>query len=131
MKQFNDKFEEQLQAALCRQEPGSDFADRVLARAASLPQPERPAQQEGWRARWRRAFQFNWTPPQWAAVSGLAVLLIIAAVAFRQHQHQAQQRRAAEIAEGERAKEQVMLAMRIASNKLNVAQRKVQESSER
>jgi hypothetical protein len=34
-------------------------------------------------------------------------------------------------AEGQRAKEQVMLAMRIASAKLNVAQRKVKEAGQR
>jgi hypothetical protein len=37
--------------------------------------------------------------------------------------------RLAEIAEGERAKEQVMLAMRIVSAKLNVAQKKVNEAA--
>jgi hypothetical protein len=36
-----------------------------------------------------------------------------------------------EIAEGERAKEQVMMAMRIASAKLNIAQKKVNETTER
>ena len=45
------------------------------------------------------------------------------------YRYREQQRRQAEIVEGERAKEQVMLAMRIASHKLNIAQKKVQHTS--
>ena len=61
-------------------------------------------------------------PPRmkWAMAGAMAFVLIIAAFGvYRYRAHQA------EIAEGERAKEQVMLAMRITSAKLNVAQKKV------
>ena len=53
----------------------------------------------------------------------MAVLLIIAGFGVH-NRRENERRRLAEIAEGERAKEQVMLAMRIASAKLNVAQEK-------
>ena len=58
----------------------------------------------------------------------MAILLIIADFGFH-HRRESERKRLAEIAEGERAKEQVMLAMRIVSAKLNVAQKKVNEAA--
>jgi hypothetical protein len=124
-----NRFEEELKQALRREEPSPDFTDRVMARIARLPQTqeqEKEREHVGWLKRLVAFFE----PPamKWAMAGAMACLLVFAGIAI----HNARERRRAiEIAEGERAKEQVMLAMRIASAKLNVAQKKVRESSER
>ena len=93
-------FEDELRSALRRKEPSPDFADRVLARVPTgLPRrPLGPARR-----------------PWAAGVAALAasVLLASGAVGYRYYQ-------------GERAKSQVLLAVRIAAAKLNKAQKKVQ-----
>lgn len=121
------RFEDELRTALRREQPAPDFAARVLERIAQLPVPEKPREKIGWRQRIAEFFQ----PPQlkWALTWAMALLLV--GVMIGGYRYREQQRRQAEIAEGERAKEQVMLAMRIASAKLNVAQRKVNETTER
>jgi len=122
-----NRLEDELRSALGREQPSADFTDRVMARIAQLPaKQEKERNNNGWLKRLAAFFQ----PPQmkWAMAGAMACLLVFAAIGvsrYRQHQ------RAIEIAEGEKAKEQVMLAMRIASAKLNVAQKKVQEGSER
>jgi hypothetical protein len=124
-----DRLEEQLKVALRREEPSANFTDRVMARIAQSPiarKQEKELELLGWLKRLASFFR----PPQmkWAIGIAMACLLVIASIGlyqYRRHQH------AIEIAEGEKAKEQVMLALRIASSKLNVAQKKVQESSER
>jgi hypothetical protein len=73
---------------------------------------------------------------QRAAAGALACLLVVVGtLRYREHQRLAAERLAqeqtAEEAEGQRAKEQVIFALQLASAKLNVAQRKVRESSER
>jgi hypothetical protein len=67
---------------------------------------------------------------KWATAGAMAVLLVIAGFGVH-YRRENERRRLAEIAEGERAKEQVILAMRIASAKLNVAQKKVRETTGR
>jgi hypothetical protein len=89
-------FDDELKSALRRQDPAPDFAERVLARVAATP-ARRTSRQ------WMR----------WAAPMAAALLLAAGGLEYR---HQ----------EGERAKSQVMLAMRIAGGKLNKAQKKVQ-----
>lgn len=127
-----NRFEDELRAALRRQEPASDFTGRVLERITQLPAPqtqtrEKLREKTDWRQRIAKFFQ----PPQlkWAMVGAMALLLVAAAIGV--HRYREHQRAMAEMAEGQRAKEQVMLAMRIASQKLNVAQKKVQEAGER
>lgn len=138
-----NRFDDELKIALRREEPSPDFTNRVMARLAQ----EKEGLGEGERGRlgevksgWLNKLRAIFTPPQmkWAMAGAMAVLLIGLAVGvnrYRQHQIELQQQ--AEIAakareaEGQRAKEQVMFAMRIASAKLNLAQRKVQESIQR
>jgi hypothetical protein len=88
--------EDELRSALRRREPSPDFTARVLARVAAAPV--------------RRATR-PWV--RWAAPIAAALLLAAGSLEYRHYQ-------------GERAKSQVMLAMRIAGRKLNKAQRKVQ-----
>ncbi|MCG3159273.1 MAG: hypothetical protein JMDDDDMK_00259 [Acidobacteria bacterium] len=124
-----NRFDDELRLAFRRQEPSPGFADRVMARIAQSPseqKQEKPRERTGWLRKLSEFFQ----PPQmkWAMAGAMAVVLIIAG--FGVHRHRENERlRLAEIAEGERAKEQVMLAMRITSAKLNIAQKKVYESA--
>jgi uncharacterized protein HemX len=88
--------EDELRSALRRQEPSPDFTERVLARVAAAPV--------------RRASR-PWV--RWVAAIAAALLLAAGGFEYRQYQ-------------GERAKGQVLLAVRIAGGKLNKAHRKVQ-----
>jgi cobalamin biosynthesis protein CobD/CbiB len=108
-----NNLEEKLRNALRRESAPEGFAERVLARARSLPQPETRA--------WRR-FGARLSRPafRWA-LAAVAVCLMIAAGVVH-HQRQERLRR-----EGEMARAQVRQALRIASVKLNVARRKVLE----
>src|SRR5574337_1127704 len=105
--------EEELRRALRREEPPEGFTDRVLTRTATAP---------GGRAGWRQTVGSLFRMPglRWAAAGTLACLLVAAGILH----HWRVQR---EKAEGELAKVQVMKALRLASVKLNVARRKVQE----
>jgi hypothetical protein len=137
------KFDDELKLALQREEPSPDFTNRVMARIAQLPAPEtretgRPGDRETGRGAewWQRIVAVFQVPKLgWAMAGAMAIVLFAAVFGVMQYrEHQLELRRQAELAEqaeGERAKEQVMLAMRIASAKLNVAQKKVQETSER
>ncbi len=124
------RLEDELRLALRCEDPPVGFADRVMARIAELPnntKQEKSREAAGWLKRLSEFFQ----PPQmkWAMAGAMAVALLIAG--FGVYRHRERQRALAEIAEGERAKEQVILAMRIASAKLNVAQKKVRETAQR
>jgi hypothetical protein len=135
-----NRFDDELKIALRREEPSPDFTNRVMARIAqekegleSVEPGRRGESQLGWLQKLGAIF----TPPpmKWAMAGAMAALLIASVAGVnRYRQHQIDAQRQAEIAaeaEGQRAKEQVMFAMRIASAKLNLAQKKVQESSER
>jgi len=121
-----NRFDEELKLALRREEPSPDFTDRVMARVAELQKREKPGEETGWLRRLAEFFQ----PAQmkWAMAGAMAILLVIAGFGVH-HRRENERKRLAEIAEGERAKEQVMLAMRIVSAKLKVAQKKVNEAA--
>ncbi len=128
-----NKFDDELKMALRREEPSPDFTARVMARINELPAPR---QQEKLREKydWRQKLADFFRPPamKWAMAAGLAVVLIAATFGVnRNREHQRAMAEIAAQAEGQRAKEQVMLAMRIASVKLNVAQKKVNEAARR
>jgi hypothetical protein len=103
--------EDELKTALRRAEPPAGFAERVLERAKA-PAPPQPA--------WWESLRALLYPPrvQWVALSLVMSLMIPAAGVYRR-EHQR--------AEGERAKQQLMLAVRVAGNKLHRVQQRVLE----
>ena len=96
-------FEDELRAALQRESPREGFTARVLARVAERERSHR----------WYRLPVLRWAA---------AVVIIAAAGGGYAHYREVQQRR-----EGERAKQQVMLALRITSEKLQQVQWKLQQ----
>lgn len=104
-----NRFEDMLRDALQREDPGGEFTRRVLAAAHR-------EERRSWRERLAGAFRL---PALRWATAALAVLLTLGGVEYRREQRVR--------AEGEAAKQQLMLAMRIAGAKLHVAQTKVLE----
>jgi len=119
-------FDDELKRALRREEPSPDFTDRLMRRLAELQKREKPTEKAEWMRRLTEFFRP--TQMKWAMAGAMAVLMVIAGFGVH-YRRENERRRLAEIAEGERAKEQVMLAMRIASAKLNFAQKKVRETA--
>jgi len=109
------RLDDQLKLALQPEEPPPDFADRVIAR---INDP--PVAKTHWLQTLISLFQIP--KIRWVAIS-LAVLLI--AVGVHQYRRYQQMK-----LEGEIAKARVMLALQIASTKLNIARKKVQSNSE-
>jgi hypothetical protein len=100
------RLEDELRAALQREEPPVGFADRVLALAASRK-----------RNLWVRLTDAFAVPRLRWATAVIAVLVMASGVGIRIQE----QRRA----EGEAAKRQVMLALRITSEKWQVAAKEI------
>jgi len=120
--------EEELKRALRREDASPKFADRVMERiAGSTAATRRQNSRNGKDWRQRLADFFKPARMKWVAAGATAALLIFAS--FGVHRYREHQRAIAEIAEGERAREEVILAMKIASAKLNIAQKKVVDSS--
>jgi hypothetical protein len=105
-------FEEELKQALQRQEPPSDFTERVLARCA-----EEDAKTSS--SFWRNL----WPAPAWQlGVATAAVLLTLAGgTVYERHEREVK---------GLAAKRQLLLAMRIAGTKLQEVQQRVRESEQ-
>jgi hypothetical protein len=91
--------DDELRSALRRREPSPDFTQRVLARVAAAPV--------------RRAPRVSLAGVRWVAAMAATLLLAAGGLEYRHYQ-------------GERAKSQVLLAVRIAGSKLHKAQKKVQ-----
>ncbi|HLY17468.1 MAG TPA: hypothetical protein VKR61_09595 [Bryobacteraceae bacterium] len=102
--------DDELKSALRRHEPPPDFTARVLARVSAGP--ARTAPLAGLSSTLTRK------STRWVAAIAATLLLAAGALEYRQY-------------EGERAKSQVLLAMRITASKLNKAQKKVQMLSHR
>jgi len=140
------RLDDELRSALRREEPLPDFTDRVMARintasandradVPSLPKMigvttaalQEKREKNDW---WLKLMDFL-QPFQikWAMAGAMALILLFTAISVSRYREN--QRIMAEIAEGERAKEQVMLAMKITSEKLNYAHRKVRQTSDR
>ena len=104
---------QELKGALRRCEPSKGFTERVLTRIAA----EEAAQSAPQRESWPRFFTQSLV--RWAAAAALACALIAGGIQCRRVQR--------ERAEGEAAKRQLMLALRIAGKKLQLAKAKVNE----
>jgi hypothetical protein len=109
-------FEEKLRNALRREAAPEGFAERVLARTRGLPPP-------GAKAWWRFGTHLAGPTVRWALAAVAVCLAIAAGVVHRERQERLRR-------EGEMARVQVRQALRIASAKLNVARKKVQEISQ-
>ena len=104
--------EDDLKMALQRTEPPEDFVDRVMARVHQPPPPE---------PTWWERLSVLLRPPrlQWVAACLILSVVIPAGLQYRKEQRMR--------AEGEKAKEQLMFAVRVAGNKLHRVQQKVME----
>ncbi|HLW79094.1 MAG TPA: hypothetical protein VKU44_05780 [Terriglobia bacterium] len=102
--------DDELKRALRREEPAPGFARRVIERAGADSETDR-------RGRWRRWLRL----PQlrWATVAVACLLVTAGGVEYRRYERSR--------AEGERAREAVMLALQIASSKLNGALSQVKQ----
>jgi hypothetical protein len=103
--------EDALKHALRREDPPEDFTQRVMARVATqkvAPQPLRDS--------WLTIF----TQPffRWAALAAVAAAMI-----FGVHIYNVRRERV----QGEAAKQRLMLALRVAGSKLQLAKAKVNE----
>jgi hypothetical protein len=108
------RLDNQLRAALQREEPPAGFANRVLALAADR---ERKREQSLW-FQFRSMFAIR--SLRWAAAA-VAVVVVASGAGI----HVQEQRRA----EGEAAKRQVMLALRITGEKWQVAAKEISGKS--
>ncbi|MCI0662093.1 MAG: hypothetical protein L0220_13565 [Acidobacteria bacterium] len=124
---MNFDLEEELKRALRREDASPNFSDRVMeriARSTAATKRENSREGKGWRQ--RLAELLKPVRMKWAVAGATACLLTFTVLGV--HRYREHQREIAEIAEGERAREQVILAMKIASAKLNIAQKKVVDS---
>ena len=105
--------DEELKSALRRRDAPEGFADRVLARVAT----EKAAQS----VRRRESILTFFMRPlaRWASAAALTGALVAGGIHYRNLQR--------ERVEGEAAKQQLMLALRIAGSKLQLAKAKVNE----
>ncbi|HYM78653.1 MAG TPA: hypothetical protein VE377_21970 [Candidatus Dormibacteraeota bacterium] len=103
--------EDSLRNALRREDAPEGFAAGVLARVAqqNSPRHEVPT--------WLRIFSVPLV--RWAAFAAISASLIVGTIYYRNLQRQR--------LEGEAAKQQLMLALRIAGSKLQLAKSKVNE----
>jgi hypothetical protein len=112
-----NRMDEVLKRALRREQAPDGFADRILARASEAPLSARSSAAEPILAgSWLRFF----TQPlvRWATLTALATAMILGV-------HLRSVRR--ERARGEAAKQRLMLALRIAGSKLQLAKSRVNE----
>jgi|SRR5579863_521828 len=120
-------FDDELKNALRRREAPQGFADRVLARAAQQAS-QRP--RSAWRNAWRKIFAQPFVPwigprtltgafARWAAVAAVSAALVVGGVHYRNVRR--------ERAQGEAAKERLLLALRIAGSKLQLARTRVDQ----
>lgn len=105
-----DDFEEKLKKALQRKSPSGDFSTRVAARLAkeNLEKERRTPQ-------WRSYFR-------WAMA---ASLILVTTETFTYYQRQRERE------QGEAVRQQVLAALRITNEKLQIVQRRVQHLSDR
>lgn len=118
------RMEDDLRKTLSRTDPSPDFTDKVMERIDALNSIQGSALPEETKP---RKLLFNL--PKWVFAAAFASLLVLIGVFF--YNQREQHRVAAEVAAGEEAKEQLMMAMRITSNKLNKTRNKLLDKSQR
>ncbi len=127
--------EDDLKNALRPVDPGPAFTQRVMARVSQLGEAEAKAKAA---AAHRKARRFAWLAaprwlsvrPAWSAAVAALVLVIGLGLGYQQYQRVQQQKERAQVEEARKAKEaerQVMLALRITTEKLNHVFKRVNE----
>ncbi len=101
-----DRLENKLRGALKGEEPPAGFAERVLARTSEN-------KQSAWTS------TFAWRPLRWGLAGALCLALVMAGIEYRRAQE--------ERARSEAAKEQLLLALRIAGDQLQFVWSKVNQ----
>jgi len=104
--------EDELKRTLRRQEAPPEFAGQVLARIARQSSVRQIARSSWWSI-------FTQPFVRWAAITATAASLVIGGIHYRTVEH--------DRAKGEAAKQQLMLALRIAGSKLQLAKARVNE----
>ena len=112
MENETNNLEHALRDALRREDAPPSFAEQVLARVAQQKAVQSPS---------RNSWSVFFTQPlvRWAAFAAITASLV---VGFIHHREVIRER-----AEGESAKQRLMLALRIAGSKLQLARSKVNE----
>jgi hypothetical protein len=105
-----DRMDDALKSALHRQEAPDGFADRVLARVSM--QNQRPVHRDSWLS------LFTQPIVRWAALAAVSAAMIVGVYVYNLRREQAK---------GEAAKQRLMLALRVAGSKLQLAKAKVNE----
>ena len=105
--------EEALRNAVRREDAPDGFVLKVLARAEQQNSAANDAQRTSWLS------IFSQPVLRWSAVAAVTIAMAIGTIYYRNLQRQR--------AEGEAAKQQLMLALRIAGRKLQLAKEKVNE----
>jgi hypothetical protein len=101
-----------LKIALRHQEAPDGFAERVLARVATQTSARQPAPRVSWLS------LFTQPIVRWAALAAVATAMALGVHLYNVRREQAQ---------GEAAKQRLMLALRVAGSKLQLAKSKVNE----
>ena len=102
-------FEQDLRDALQRREPPPGFAGKVLARAREID--ERSESRAGWKWAWR-----------WVTAAAIVVMLVGGVSMYQSHRRQLEAAKSAE-----KSKQELMVALRITSSKLQLVQEKLSE----
>jgi hypothetical protein len=109
---------QELKNALQREDAPEGFTERVLARVAQRNSPQaKPARDNSWLSLFTQPFV------RWATAAAICAVMIVGGLHYRQVQLKAERERA----QGEAAKQQLVLALRIAGSKLQLAKAKVNE----
>jgi len=126
MNPFDDELENNLKHALRREEPSAGFAERVITLAAqqstTAPHHIAPISKPRFSFARLRVLGDYQLWPRWAAAAAVSAALIVGGFHY-----QTIQREKAQHAEGEAAKQRLMLALRIAGSKLQFAREKVNQ----
>lgn len=111
------RIEDALKNALRRQEIPDGFAGRVMARVAAQDSAPQSVRRNSWLSLFTQPI-FTRPIIRWAALAAFAAAMILGVHIYRVQREQA---------EGEAAKQHLMLALRVAGSKLQLAKSKVNE----